>query len=121
MVKSAVPSPLQAIVQSARGIYASLGDETQPRKLRICLPNVEEDVWAVKALCNLTAASFTEDPYGSVQRDLPKILEALLLMQQAVRDFTAEMDSFECDDWVRPLVEGMSLESSYGLRLSVCF
>lgn len=42
-------------------------------------------------LSHLTAASLTEDAYGTVQRDIPRILEALLAFLQAVEDYRAEV------------------------------
>ncbi|KIO30299.1 hypothetical protein M407DRAFT_224661 [Tulasnella calospora MUT 4182] len=79
-----------------RHIYTGIGEETTDRKIDMILPNLELDVWAIKALCNFTAASFAEDPYGIVQRDIPRILEALLLLKQALEESIAE---FQCDEF----------------------
>jgi nucleoporin NDC1 len=42
-------------------------------------------------LSHLTAASLTEDAFGTVQRDIPRILEALLGFLQAVEDYRADV------------------------------
>lgn len=43
------------------------------------------------ALCALVCASLTEDRYGVVQRDIPRILEALLSFLAAVEDYQREL------------------------------
>ena len=44
-------------------------------------------------LCRLACASLTEDRYGVVQRDIPKIVEALLAFLTALEDFQAELNA----------------------------
>jgi nucleoporin NDC1 len=44
-------------------------------------------------LSHLTCASLTEDKYGVVQRDIPKILEAMLSFLSAVEEYQAEVGS----------------------------
>ena len=39
----------------------------------------------------MTSASFTEDRYGVVQRDIPKILEALISFLSAVEQYQTEL------------------------------
>ena len=41
-------------------------------------------IWAVEALSNLISASVFEDRFGVVQKQLPKILAAMLNLQQTV-------------------------------------
>ncbi|XP_045593349.1 LOW QUALITY PROTEIN: nucleoporin NDC1 [Procambarus clarkii] len=41
-------------------------------------------IWAIQALGDLTAASFTEDKYGVVQRNIPDILMAFTQLQKVV-------------------------------------
>jgi nucleoporin NDC1 len=83
--------------------------ERLSRRVEACLPNRELDVVVVDGrvstpfrflhlclrfflvLSHLTAASLTEDTYGIVQRDIPRILEALLSFLQAVEDYRAEV------------------------------
>ena len=43
------------------------------------------------ALCALICASLEEDRYGVVQRDVPRILEALLSFLAAIEDYRAEL------------------------------
>ncbi|KAK4053845.1 hypothetical protein OIV83_001501 [Microbotryomycetes sp. JL201] len=40
--------------------------------------------WALEALANLLCASLKEDPYGVAQRDIPKILEGMVLFLDAL-------------------------------------
>lgn len=47
--------------------------------------------WTIVALCRLTCASLTEDSYGVVQRDIPKIIEALLSFLTALEEYQAEL------------------------------
>lgn len=44
-------------------------------------------------LSYLTCASLTEDRYGVVQKDIPKILEAMVLLLSAVEEYKAEVTS----------------------------
>ena len=44
-------------------------------------------------LTHLTCASLTEDTYGTVQKDIPRILEALLTFLSAVEEYQAEIDA----------------------------
>lgn len=44
-------------------------------------------------LSALVCASLTEDQYGVVQRDIPKILEALLDFLQAIEDYQTEVNA----------------------------
>ena len=41
-------------------------------------------IWAVEGLSNLISASVFEDRFGVVQKQLPKILSAMLNLQQTV-------------------------------------
>ena len=79
------------------------------RELAMVLPNLTLDVWAIEgtssvlslvldaellftALCHLTARSFTEDPYGMVQKDIPRILEAIILLERATQQYKLEIE-----------------------------
>ncbi|KAI1792249.1 nucleoporin protein Ndc1-Nup [Ganoderma leucocontextum] len=57
------------------------------------LPNRYVDALAVEVLCRLTCASLTEDAYGVVQRDIPRILEALLASLTALEEYQAELNA----------------------------
>ena len=41
-------------------------------------------IWSVEGLAHLIAASIDEDRFGVVQKDLPEVLEAFLLLQKTV-------------------------------------
>jgi nucleoporin NDC1 len=47
----------------------------------------------VSVLSHLTCASLTEDRYGVVQRDIPRILEAFLSFLSAVEDYQIEINT----------------------------
>ncbi|TBU28210.1 nucleoporin protein Ndc1-Nup [Dichomitus squalens] len=57
------------------------------------LPNRYVDALAAEVLCRLTCASLTEDAYGVVQRDIPKIVEALLSFLTALEEFHTELNA----------------------------
>ncbi|KAI0691477.1 nucleoporin protein Ndc1-Nup [Cytidiella melzeri] len=63
------------------------------RVVEVSLPNRKMDGLAVDALCSFVCASLSEDPYGVVQRDIPRILEALLSFLSAIEDYRAELAS----------------------------
>ncbi|THV00300.1 hypothetical protein K435DRAFT_751333 [Dendrothele bispora CBS 962.96] len=63
------------------------------RAVESSLPYRELDVLAVKVLSHLVCASLTEDRYGVVQRDTPKILEALLSFLSAVEEYQVEINA----------------------------
>lgn len=44
-------------------------------------------------LSHLTCASLTEDKYGVVQRDIPKILEAMLSFLSAIEEYQVEINA----------------------------
>ncbi|KAF9511704.1 hypothetical protein BS47DRAFT_1346461 [Hydnum rufescens UP504] len=50
------------------------------------------DVWAIESLAYLVAHSLTEDPYGVVQRDLPRVLEALVSYLVALEALAQELE-----------------------------
>lgn len=49
--------------------------------------NLQVTLWCLEGLCNLVAASITEDKYGVVQQKLPDILAELLLLLEACEEF----------------------------------
>ncbi|XP_043481513.1 nucleoporin Ndc1 [Leptopilina heterotoma] len=53
-------------------------------KARHVLSKSQPIVWAEDAISSLAAVSLTEDPYGIVLKDLPKIIETLLSIKQAL-------------------------------------
>ncbi|TFK23884.1 hypothetical protein FA15DRAFT_687725 [Coprinopsis marcescibilis] len=55
------------------------------------LPMRELDVVVIEVLTRLVCASLTEDRYGVVQRDIPKILEALLSYLTALEEYQVEI------------------------------
>ncbi|KAF4566458.1 hypothetical protein EYR36_011885 [Pleurotus pulmonarius] len=57
------------------------------------LPNRELDVLIVQVLARLVCASLTEDRYGVVQRDIPKILEAMLSFLSEIETYQKEVSA----------------------------
>ena len=53
-------------------------------------------------LSHLICGSLTEDKYGVVQRDIPKILEAMLSFLTAIEEYQAEVSAM----YVPPPTEG---------------
>ncbi|KAM0792356.1 hypothetical protein ACM66B_005036 [Microbotryomycetes sp. NB124-2] len=49
-----------------------------------CVARRQLATWALDALANLLCASLKEDPYGVAQRDIPKILEGMILFLDAL-------------------------------------
>ncbi|KAH9923390.1 nucleoporin protein Ndc1-Nup [Amylocystis lapponica] len=63
------------------------------RLAEACLPNRHLDALVASVLCRLTCASLADDQYGVVQRDIPRILEALLAFLTAVEEYQAEINA----------------------------
>lgn len=57
------------------------------------LPFRELDVVVLDSLSHLVCASLTEDRYGIVQRDIPKILEAMVSFLVSVEEYQREMNA----------------------------
>ncbi|KAK0443401.1 nucleoporin protein Ndc1-Nup [Desarmillaria tabescens] len=53
----------------------------------------ELDLLVIEVLSRLTCSSLTEDRYGVVQRDIPKILEAMLSFLSAIEDYQIELNA----------------------------
>ncbi|RUP49769.1 hypothetical protein BC936DRAFT_141523 [Jimgerdemannia flammicorona] len=60
---------------------------TIERRTRHLFRNLQVQIWAIEALSCLTAASYREDEYGSVQRDIPKVIECLLACLMAIEAY----------------------------------
>ncbi|KAJ3895442.1 nucleoporin protein Ndc1-Nup-domain-containing protein [Lentinula edodes] len=58
-----------------------------------CIPFRELDVLAVEVLSHLVCASLSEDRYGVVQRDAPKIIEAMLSFLSAIEEYQMELNT----------------------------
>ena len=83
-----LPVPVREWVQFAGGWW---GDERLGRVVEGSLPRRGVDVLAIGVLANLCAASLTEDRYGAVQRDIPRVLEAFLSFLSAVEAYQVEV------------------------------
>ncbi|EEB98438.1 hypothetical protein MPER_02049, partial [Moniliophthora perniciosa FA553] len=67
--------------------------ERQSKVVEGCVPYRKLDAAAVHVLSHLVCASLSEDRYGVVQRDIPKILEALLSFLSAVEEYQLELNA----------------------------
>ncbi|KAI6156590.1 nucleoporin protein Ndc1-Nup [Pisolithus tinctorius] len=68
-----------------------LARERIHKRAEMSLPNRELDALVIESLSALVCASLTEDRYGVVQRDIPRILEAFLSFLQAAEDYQNEV------------------------------
>ncbi|KAI0777424.1 nucleoporin protein Ndc1-Nup [Trametes elegans] len=96
--RSSVSSALSAslprgVVQTAGQVRSWCTRERVHRVAETSLPNRYMDALAAEVLCRLTCASLTEDRYGVVQRDIPKIIEALLSFLTALEEYQAELNA----------------------------
>ncbi|KAH7323305.1 nucleoporin protein Ndc1-Nup [Rhizoctonia solani] len=80
------------------------------------------DVWIVEALSTLIAHSLQEDPYGRVQRDIPRVLEAFVsylgALEQLIEEVNADL-SPESEDAVRAVVQPVAEALREGIRTIV--
>jgi hypothetical protein len=58
--------------------------ERPDAKVRYYLAQCQPVIWAVQSLSHLAAASFREDRYGIVQKDLPAIITSLFQLKEAL-------------------------------------
>ncbi|KAJ8507456.1 hypothetical protein ONZ45_g10177 [Pleurotus djamor] len=90
-VADAVTKYAPAWVHDASESWKSWWTRERESKLaEACVPNRQLDALIIEVLANLTCASLTEDRYGVVQRDIPKILEAFLA-------FLSEIEAYQKD------------------------
>ncbi|KAI9227203.1 MAG: nucleoporin protein Ndc1-Nup [Piptocephalis tieghemiana] len=61
-----------------KGLTSVMERVMQKDKERVPFADVERTVWAAQALGTLVSMSLTEDRYGVVQQDIPRILSSLL-------------------------------------------
>ncbi|EJD08511.1 uncharacterized protein FOMMEDRAFT_151374 [Fomitiporia mediterranea MF3/22] len=67
--------------------------ERRNKAAQKALPNKELDAVIVNTLSRLVAHSLKEDTLGSVQRDIPRILEAMVLFHTAIENYRVELSS----------------------------
>ncbi|KZV62242.1 hypothetical protein PENSPDRAFT_678351 [Peniophora sp. CONT] len=77
----------------AKGLGAWWSGERAGKVAESILPNRELDALVVDVLSHLVCASLTEDKYGVVQRDIPRILESMLAYLQALEDYQTELNA----------------------------
>ncbi|TFK83427.1 hypothetical protein K466DRAFT_665850 [Polyporus arcularius HHB13444] len=82
-----------SVAETAGQVQSWWTRERVHRLAETSLPNRHMDALAAEVLCRLICASLTEDRYGVVQRDIPKIIEALLSFLTALEDYQAELNA----------------------------
>ncbi|XP_078316528.1 nucleoporin NDC1-like [Crassostrea virginica] len=84
--ETAAPQPAQngSSFWKSKPIVSYFLTEFPDAKSRKLFASAQLDIWAVEALCNLVAASYTEDNYGVVQKTLPQILTSVIKLQENV-------------------------------------
>ncbi|KAF5309985.1 hypothetical protein D9619_010243 [Psilocybe cf. subviscida] len=63
------------------------------KEVELALPFWELDVVVAEVLSFLTSASLEEDRYGVVQRDIPRILEAMVSFLTAIEEYQVEINA----------------------------
>ncbi|KAH8107286.1 nucleoporin protein Ndc1-Nup [Phellopilus nigrolimitatus] len=110
-IKCTISSPCYSVfsrhlVSSAgRNVATWWTRERKDKAVRKALRNPDLDCMIVEVLGTLISHSLLEDVLGHVQRDIPRILEAMLLYLSAVEDYhsqlTASMSFHQQDDRLR--------------------
>ncbi|THH13906.1 hypothetical protein EW146_g6361 [Bondarzewia mesenterica] len=95
---NAVKHALHAFIPSSLvRLWEQCGDwwrrERINKAAEASLPYRQVDVLAVEVLSHLVCASLTEDRYGVVQRDIPRILEAMLSYLTAIEEYQTELSA----------------------------
>ncbi|KAH7915514.1 nucleoporin protein Ndc1-Nup [Hygrophoropsis aurantiaca] len=67
--------------------------ERTHKTVESCLPYRELDALVIEALSQFVCASLTEDRYGVVQRDIPRIIEAFLSFLTAIEEYQTEVNA----------------------------
>ncbi|KAJ7176907.1 hypothetical protein C8R46DRAFT_1077674 [Mycena filopes] len=98
LVRALMPIvPVPAWVKGAVGTFGGGGHghgwrrERKGREVRGWVPRGEVVVECIGVLTHLTTASLTEDRFGVVQRDIPRILEALVAFLVAIEEAQAQL------------------------------
>ncbi|KIJ60868.1 hypothetical protein HYDPIDRAFT_97985 [Hydnomerulius pinastri MD-312] len=85
------------------------------------LPNRELDALVIKVLSGLVCASLTEDRYGVVQRDIPRIIEAFLSFLSALEEYQVQVNALYMPPTPEEVTQGNSkvLEEKERTRIEV--
>ncbi|KAG1870825.1 nucleoporin protein Ndc1-Nup [Suillus subluteus] len=89
--------------------------------VEVCLPNRELDALIIEALSRFVCASLSEDRYGVVQRDIPRILEAFVSFLSAIEEYQIEVNAKYTPPTPDELSQGDTkiLEENEAIRLEV--
>ncbi|KAG8703280.1 hypothetical protein FRC09_004258 [Ceratobasidium sp. 395] len=102
--------------------WVTLFVERETAKLEALLPNRAADVWAIEALSVLVTHSLQEDPYGRVQRDIPRVLEALISYLGALEQLIEEANvspTPNTEDVIKKVVQPVANALREGIRMIV--
>ncbi|KAA1477952.1 hypothetical protein DENSPDRAFT_867789 [Dentipellis sp. KUC8613] len=86
--------------------------ERLSKRAEVALPHRDTDALIVEALSHLVCASLTEDRYGVVQRDIPRILEAMLSFLSAIEAYQAELHQSQPQSQFESQVQSQSQSES---------
>jgi len=89
--------------------------------VEVCVPNRELDALIIEALSHLVCTSLSEDRYGVVQRDIPRILEAFLSFLSAIEEYQVEVNAKYIPPTPEELSQGNAkiLEEKETIRIEV--
>lgn len=89
----------------------------------VSLSNISSQVlkthFECEVLSQLTCASLTEDRYGVVQRDIPKILEAMLSFLSAIEEYQVEINALYTPPRPEEALSSKELVKKEALRIEV--
>ncbi|KAJ7779023.1 hypothetical protein B0H16DRAFT_1878634 [Mycena metata] len=99
-VKGAVGRVVEMVAGGSEGGSGGKGHgwkkERKGREVRGWVPRAEVVIECIGVLTHLTTASLAEDRFGVVQRDIPRILEALVAFLVAIEDAQAQLRPPPC-------------------------
>ena len=119
------PEKIGTAVSNAASVFTIPGPSGDTA-IRSVYAKSQVVIWSVEGLAHLIAASIDEDRYGVIQKDLPEVLEAFLLLQQTVEKHrkgataTARKNRFETRDLQLKQELRVALKSSL-FRICVAF
>ncbi|KAF8603699.1 hypothetical protein BDV93DRAFT_472983 [Ceratobasidium sp. AG-I] len=98
--------------------------ERQEAVLEGLLQGRDADVWAIQALSMLVTHSLQEDPYGRVQRDIPRVLEAMIAYLGALEQLVDEVNALPvttlgAEDAIKNVAQPVAEALRDGIRMIV--
>ncbi|KAJ4482155.1 nucleoporin protein Ndc1-Nup [Lentinula aciculospora] len=116
LVNRHAPALVRATLKHWKGWWR---EERLSKTVEGCIPFRELDVLAVEVLSHLVCASLSEDRYGVVQRDTPKIIEAMLSFLSAIEEYQIEINALYTAPSPDANLSTKELQDSEAKRLEV--